>query len=60
MADYTLAQEGAEEFERSRLGLLEEVCDPHTIRQMNAIGGRRGVALPRRRCGRRLGHAPSG
>jgi SAM-dependent methyltransferase len=38
MAVYTLAQEGAEEFERARLGLLEQVCDPHTIRQMDAIG----------------------
>jgi SAM-dependent methyltransferase len=38
MADYTLAQEGAEQFERARLDLLEEVCDPPTIRQMNAIG----------------------
>jgi SAM-dependent methyltransferase len=38
MGEYTLAQEGAEESERARLGLLEQVCDPHTIRQMDAIG----------------------
>jgi SAM-dependent methyltransferase len=38
MAEYTLAQEGAEEAERARLGLLEQVSDPHTIRQMDAIG----------------------
>jgi SAM-dependent methyltransferase len=38
MAEYTLAQEGAEELERARLGLLEEACDPHTVRQLDAIG----------------------
>jgi SAM-dependent methyltransferase len=38
MTEYTLTQEGAEEFERARLALLEEVCDPHTTRQFDAIG----------------------
>jgi SAM-dependent methyltransferase len=38
MAEYTLTQEGAEDFERARLGLLEQVCDPSTLRQMDAIG----------------------
>jgi SAM-dependent methyltransferase len=38
MTEYTLGQEGAEEFERTRLGLLEEVCDLHTVRQFDAIG----------------------
>ena len=38
MAEYTLAQEGAEELERARLGLLEKVCDPLTVRQLDAIG----------------------
>jgi SAM-dependent methyltransferase len=38
MAEYTLKQDGAEEFERARLTLLEEVCDPFTIRQFDSIG----------------------
>ncbi len=38
MAQYTLGQHGAEEFERARLALLEEICDPLTIRQFDAIG----------------------
>jgi SAM-dependent methyltransferase len=38
MAEYTLAQEGAEEAERARLSLLEQISDPHTIRQLDAIG----------------------
>ena len=38
MPEYTLAQEGAEEFERERLGLLEQVCDPLTVHQLDAIG----------------------
>jgi len=38
MAQYTLSQEGAEEFERARLGLLEAVFDPQTVRQFDAIG----------------------
>src|SRR5580765_282748 len=37
MGEYTLEQTGAEDFERARLALLEEVCDPHTIRQLDAI-----------------------
>jgi SAM-dependent methyltransferase len=42
MPEYTLAQEGAEEFERERLVLLEDVCDPLTTRQFDAIGVRDG------------------
>jgi SAM-dependent methyltransferase len=42
MPEYTLAQEGVEEFERARLALLEEVCDPLTGRQFAAIGVREG------------------
>jgi 2-polyprenyl-3-methyl-5-hydroxy-6-metoxy-1,4-benzoquinol methylase len=42
MPEYTLAQEGAEEFEQARLALLEEVCDPLTTRQFDAIGVREG------------------
>jgi SAM-dependent methyltransferase len=38
VTEYTLAQEGAEEFERARLGLLADVCDPYTVRQFDAIG----------------------
>jgi SAM-dependent methyltransferase len=38
MTDYALTQEGAEEFERARLALLEEVWDPHTARQLDAVG----------------------
>lgn len=38
MAQYTLGQDGAEEFERARLALLEEVHDPYTVRQFDAIG----------------------
>jgi SAM-dependent methyltransferase len=38
MADYTLAQEGAEDLECARLALLEQVCDPYTSRQLDAIG----------------------
>jgi SAM-dependent methyltransferase len=38
MAEYTLAQDGAEELERARLVLLEAVFDPQTIRQFDAIG----------------------
>ncbi len=38
MAKYTLSQEGAEEFERARLALLEAVFDPQTVRQFDAIG----------------------
>jgi SAM-dependent methyltransferase len=38
MVKYTLPQEGAEELERARLALLEDVCDPHTVRQLGAIG----------------------
>jgi SAM-dependent methyltransferase len=38
MTDYVLAQEGAEESERERLSLLEQVWDPHTARQLDAIG----------------------
>ena len=38
MAQYTLGQDGAEEFERARLALLEEVHDPFTVRQFDAIG----------------------
>ena len=33
MAQYTLGQNGAEELERARLALLEEVHDPYTVRQ---------------------------
>jgi SAM-dependent methyltransferase len=42
MPEYTLAQEGAEEFEQARLALLEEVCDPLTRRQFDAIGVHEG------------------
>jgi SAM-dependent methyltransferase len=35
---YSLAQAGAEEQERARLGLLEEFCDPITARMLNEIG----------------------
>ena len=38
MTEYTLAQAGAEELERARLALLEEVCDPGTVLQLDAIG----------------------
>jgi SAM-dependent methyltransferase len=38
MTEYALGQEGAEEFERARLALLEEVCDPYTVLQLDAIG----------------------
>jgi cyclopropane fatty-acyl-phospholipid synthase-like methyltransferase len=38
MVEYTLSQEGAEELERARLALLEDFCDPHTVRQLDAIG----------------------
>lgn len=38
MSGYTLTQEGSEELERARLQLLEQVCDPHTSRQLAAIG----------------------
>jgi SAM-dependent methyltransferase len=38
MAEYTLAQEGAEELERARLDLLEKFSDPLTLRQLDAIG----------------------
>ena len=38
MAQYTLGQHGAEEFERTRLALLEEIFDPYTVRQFDAIG----------------------
>src|ERR1700742_422367 len=38
MAQYTLGQDGAEEFERARLALLEEVHDPYPVRQFDAIG----------------------
>ena len=37
MAQYTLGQDGAEEFERARLALLEKVHDPYTVRQFDAI-----------------------
>jgi SAM-dependent methyltransferase len=42
MPDYMLPQEGVEEFERERLALLEEVYDPLTARQFDAIGVREG------------------
>lgn len=38
MAEYTLRQDGVEEFEAARLALLEAVYDPQTVRQFNAIG----------------------
>lgn len=38
MTDYTLVQAGAEELERARLGLLENIYDRHTVVQLNAIG----------------------
>jgi SAM-dependent methyltransferase len=38
MGEYTLEQEGAEEVESARLALLEEICDPRTVRQLEAIG----------------------
>ncbi len=44
MTDYVLAQEGAEELERGRLALLEQVWDPHTARQLDAIGVAEGWA----------------
>jgi SAM-dependent methyltransferase len=38
MPEYTLRQVGAEQVERARLAMLEEVCDPLTWRQFDAIG----------------------
>jgi SAM-dependent methyltransferase len=38
MTEYTLAGKGVEELERGRLELLEQVCDPRTSRQLDAIG----------------------
>jgi len=38
MPEYTLSQHGAEELERARLALLEDVYDPQTVRQFDAIG----------------------
>jgi SAM-dependent methyltransferase len=38
MVEYTLAGKGVEELERARLDLLAEVCDPHTVSQLDAIG----------------------
>lgn len=35
---YSLAQTGAEEAERSRLSLLEQICDPMTTRMFDNIG----------------------
>jgi SAM-dependent methyltransferase len=38
VVEYALSQDGVEELERARLSLLEQVCDPHTQRQFDAIG----------------------
>jgi SAM-dependent methyltransferase len=38
VTEYTLAQAGAEELEQARLDLLEQVTDPSTVRQLDAIG----------------------
>jgi SAM-dependent methyltransferase len=38
MTEYALAQEGSEQQERARLALLEQMFDPHTVRQLDAIG----------------------
>jgi SAM-dependent methyltransferase len=38
MVEYTLSQDGAEELERARLTLLEQLFDRHTVRQLDAIG----------------------
>jgi SAM-dependent methyltransferase len=38
MVEYVLSRDGAEELERARLALLEQVFDPHTDRQFDAIG----------------------
>jgi SAM-dependent methyltransferase len=38
MTEYTLAGKGVEQLERGRLELLEEVCDPRTVTQLDAIG----------------------
>jgi hypothetical protein len=46
MAQYTLGQDGAEDcFERARLALLEEVHDPNTLRQFDAIGVSAALAV---------------
>jgi SAM-dependent methyltransferase len=42
MPKYMLPQEGVEDFERGRLARLEEVCDPLTRRQFDAIDVREG------------------
>jgi SAM-dependent methyltransferase len=42
MAEYTLTQAGVEEHERARLELLEQVCDPRTVTQLDAIGVEEG------------------
>jgi SAM-dependent methyltransferase len=68
MVEYTLRQEGAEQQERARLALLEEVFDPHTIKQFDAIGvsaGWRcadvgaGAGSATRLLAQRVGHAGS-
>lgn len=38
MGAYMLPRWGAEDLERERLSLLERVHDPHTVRQLDAIG----------------------
>lgn len=39
---YSLAQAGAEEAERDRLGVLEQVCDPMTARMLGNVGVEKG------------------
>jgi SAM-dependent methyltransferase len=39
---YSLAQEGAEQAERERLALLEQVCDPLTTRLLDEVGVKDG------------------
>ena len=68
MVEYALSQEGAEELERARLALLEDFCDPHTARQLDATGvaeGWRcldvgaGAGSATRLLAERVGHAGS-
>ena len=41
-ATYSLAQQGAEHAERERLALLEQVCDPMTVRLFEDVGVQKG------------------
>jgi hypothetical protein len=52
MAQYTLGQDGAEEFERARLALLEEVHDPYLYTYWEQDGSKQ-CRMVRPRCGRK-------